>query len=201
MKYKLPILSLEKPILTLPYGDKSMVQWYLANGLNLTEHNGVDYITGQAVETYGTPLVCPFPEAKVVKINFDTPMATKGNGVTIEAKIGSKRYQIVYWHTGEVAVKLNQIVNEGDVICYIGNSGLCRPAPSPQRPYDGAHLHLMLFVNGILKDPLTLFGKDQWYLGEHKDASKDIHPLVWAWEKLGITDWWMKMLMAFRWWR
>ena len=198
--YKLPISSPNKPFLTLPYGSKAMVQWYKDNGLNLTEHNGADFITGKAVETYGAALVCPFPTAKVVNVVWDSPMTTKGNGVTLEYKEGNKRHQIVFWHTGEIVVKLNQVVGEGQTVCYIGNSGLCMPAPTKDRPYDGSHLHFMLFTNGVLKDPLTLFDKDEWYLGEDSGFIHDIEPAKWSWELQGITDWWMKLITALKWW-
>ena len=182
--------------MTQAYGDKSRVAWYRANGLNLTEHNGTDWITGTARETYGTELVCPFPTAKVVKIEWDSPMTTKGNGVTI----AYQNLQIVLWHTGEVPVKLNQTLKEGETVCYIGNSGLCYPSATPQRPYDGSHLHFMLFVDGILKDPLTMFDKDKWYIGKDSGAEHDIEPLKWSWALRGITDWWMKMIDAYKKW-
>jgi murein DD-endopeptidase MepM/ murein hydrolase activator NlpD len=69
---------------------------------------------------------------------------------------------------------------EGDIIGYIGNSGLCRPAPTPQRPFDGAHLHLMLFKNGILIDPLTVFNPNEWFVFSDTGVDKDAPPLQWA---------------------
>ena len=193
--YKLPIKSPSKPIITQVFGNSSNNDWYRANGI-FTDHNGVDFITGNAIQTYGTPLVCPFPEAKVIKIVWDSPMTTKGNGITIK----SGNLQIVLWHTGEIKVKLNQKLKEGDVVCYIGNSGLCRPAPTTARPYDGSHLHFMLFVDNVLTDPLTKFDASQWYLGEDSGLAHDMEPAKWSWSTRGVTDWWIKMLEAIRWW-
>ena len=198
---KLPIKSPQVPFLTQAYGDKSRVAWYIANGINITEHNGADFITGDSVATYGTPLVCPFKTAKVVKISFDTPMATKGNGVTIEGRVGDDKIQVVLWHTGEVSLHLGDKIKEGDIICYIGNSGLCSPAPTAEYPYNGSHLHLMIFKNGILGDPATVFDFKTWYLGEDSGHVHDVHPIVWATEQLGISDWWMKLILAMRWWK
>jgi len=198
---KLPIKCPQVPYLTQAYGNKSSVPWYIANGLNLTEHNGADFITGDSVATYGTPLVCPFETAKVVKVTFDTPMSTKGNGVTIEGRVGDDKIQVVLWHTGEVALRRGDKIKEGDIICYIGNSGLCRPAPTAEYPYNGSHLHLMIFKNGILGDPATIFDFKTWYLGDYGNHVHDIHPIIWATEKLGISDWWMKLILAMKWWQ
>jgi len=167
---KLPISSPIKPTITQPYGDKSSVAWYQANGLNLTEHNGVDFVIGNPQLTYGTKLVCPFPNATLSKSWWDTPLSTKGNGVEIQ----SGEYQVRFWHCSEIVIK--STYKEGDVIGYIGNSGLCRPAPTDTRPFDGSHLHLMVLKNGVLIDPLTIFNKDGWYVSSDTPVDKDLPP-------------------------
>jgi len=200
--YKLPIGGTRKPYLTQAFGNNSNAQWYASNGI-FTPHNGTDWITGNPVETYGTELICPFPSAKVVKINFDSPMSTKGNGVTLEyreTKGARRRLQIVLWHTGEIKVKLGDTIKDGDVVCYIGNSGLCRPASTTARPYDGSHLHFMLYIDGVLTDPLKMFSKENWYIREDADHTHDVAPINWSTEKMGLTNAIWKFFLARRWW-
>lgn len=198
--FKLPLKGPRKPYITQYYGDKTFVQWYHDNGINIPSHNGIDIICGSAIQTYGTALVCPFLEGKVTKIDFVSPLYTKGNGVNIEAKVGNDTFRLVLWHTGEIPVHLGNKLKEEDIACYLGNSGLCLPAPTTERPNDGAHLHLMLYFNGVLVDPLLYFDKDSWYLGEDSGPQHDLNPLIWMWGKLGITDWWMKLITAFKLW-
>lgn len=199
--FRLPIKSPLRPFLTLPFGDTKYIDWYKANGVNIDAHNGADFVCGSSLQTYGTELVCPFPTAKVVKISFESPMSTKGNGVVIEAKNDLDVYQVVFWHTGEVKLYLGDSVKEGDVVCYIGNSGLCSPAPTTEFPYNGSHLHLMVKKNNVLIDPLTIFDASSWYLGIDSGSQHDISPLLWRWNLKGIKDWWLKMIDAYKFWK
>lgn len=192
---KAPFRSPNKIIVTQEFGDISRVAYYKTNNINIPFHNGTDIILGDARVTYGTECVCPFPNAKVVKVTFDTPTSTKGNGVTIESEaVDNTKYQVVFWHTGEVAVKEGQYLKEGDVVCYIGNSGLCNPAPTEVQPWNGSHCHLMLFkyvyiadnrgsrwelqdgdngVNGA-RNPRELFDLSQCYVGKDTGLIHDM---------------------------
>lgn len=171
---KTPISSPIKPTITQKYGDKSRVAWYKANGLNITEHNGVDYVVGNPELTYGTKLVAP-RDCYLSQTWWDTPLSTKGNGIQIAWEENNNRFNVRFWHCSEIVVKSSY--KEGDVIGYIGNSGLCSPAPTDKRPFDGAHLHLMVYKNGILIDPLEIFDKDMWYVGVDTTVDKDLPPL------------------------
>jgi murein DD-endopeptidase MepM/ murein hydrolase activator NlpD len=173
IKMKLPISSPEKPIITQLYGDKSRVDWYKANGLNLTEHNGVDFSLSNPQLTYGTKLVAP-RDCELSQTWWDTPLSTKGNGIQIAWEISNDRFNVRFWHCSEIVIKPSY--KEGDVIGYIGNSGLCNPAPTDTRPFDGSHLHLMVYKNGILTDPLTIFNKDEWFLSTDTGVEKDLPP-------------------------
>lgn len=163
------------------FGNTSNNVWYNAHGIFSVGHNGIDITFGNAKQTYGTECVCPFDNAKVVKVSWDSPTSTKGNGITIESSpINGVVYQVVFWHTGEIAVKLGQDLKLGDVVCYIGNSGLVDPAPSAIYPWNGSHCHLMLFkktwngtfwvykslgtIDGAI-NPRELFDFTQWYSG------------------------------------
>jgi hypothetical protein len=158
------------------FGSLDNAKWYEANGIP-PAHNGLDTVFGTNQETYGTPLVCPFKSCYLSKVTFDTPMSTKGNGITI----GHKNLQVVFWHVSEVVQKPSY--REGEIIGYVGNSGLCKPPPSPTRPFDGSHLHLMVYDNGVLKDPQLYFDTRTWYEGED-DLTKDYPPIIYY-----LQDW------------
>lgn len=160
------------------YGDTSNLAWYIANGLNISYHNGTDFVIGDSIQTYGTKLVCPFPQSYLSQKWWDIPMSSKGNGIQISWEEGTDRYNVRFWHCSEIVTKLSY--KEGEVIGYIGNSGLVKPAPAPQSPFAGAHLHLMVYKNGVLIDPLEIFDKDQWFLSDDTGLEKDLPPFFWV---------------------
>ena len=191
---KSPFRSPTAPQVTQEWGNTSNNAWYKANGIDIPFHNGIDVVSGDAKQTYGTECICPFETAKVVKVTWDSPTSTKGNGVTIESNdINGVKYQVVFWHTGEIVVKLGQDLKLGDVICYVGNSGLCNPSPDALHPWNGAHCHLMLFKyvmtkmsngsqyvlqdynNGVYgsRNPRELFDFTQWTLGTDTGLAHD----------------------------
>lgn len=172
---KLPISSPIKPRITQLYGDTSNAAWYQANGMNMTAHNGVDFVVGDETQTYGTRLVCPVKEAEISQSWWDSPLSTKGNGIQIAWEEGKDRFNLRFWHCSEIVVRSSY--KEGDVVAYIGNSGLCSPAPTDTKPFAGSHLHLMLYKNGVLIDPLTVFDKEQWYVAIDTGVDKDLPPL------------------------
>jgi len=188
---KAPFRSPISPTVTQEFGNKSNNAWYASKGVIIPFHNGVDVCFGDPKQTYGTECVCPFEKAKVVKVTWDSPTSTKGNGVTIESSdVNGVIYQVVFWHTAEIVVKVNQELKLGDVICYIGNTGICFPSPSMEYPWNGSHSHLMLFkyvwatrpngsmyvlqdsdngVGGAI-DPRLLFDFTQWFKGKDTDG-------------------------------
>lgn len=196
-KYPLPI-SIPKGhfiVQTQPYGDKSTVDWYKANGVNLTEHNGSDLVVSfpgataqqSRFATYGAKLVCPTDKkAYLSKAWWDNPMSTKGNGIQITWEEDGKDYTVRFWHCSEIVQK--NLYAKEDVLGYIGNSGLVRPAPSPECAHCGAHLHLMLYVNGVLTDPMEVFDLNQWFTSTDSGIVKDLPPIIYylksIWDKL-----------------
>jgi murein DD-endopeptidase MepM/ murein hydrolase activator NlpD len=67
-----------------------------------------------------------------------------GNSVIIDHGAG---VQTVYAHASHVLVKRGQQVEAGEAIALLGNTGLSR----------SVHLHLELYVDGVLQDPLSWF--------------------------------------------
>src|SRR3990167_8793374 len=180
MKYPLPISCPKgtKPFITQYYGDASNVAWYKEHGLNLTAHNGLDIIVGDSIQTYGTKLVCPVSNAELSQTWFTNAMSTTGNGIQIGWNEGADRYNLILWHCSEIVTK--NTYKEQDIVGYIRNSGLVKPAPTPQKPFDGSHLHLGLRKNNILIDPLTIFDETTWFTSEDTGQEKDLPPLFWA---------------------
>jgi hypothetical protein len=196
---KAPFKSPYQLRVTQEYGNTSNNTWYLANGITAPFHNGIDICFGTPIQTYGTPCICPFDKAKVVKLTFDTPLSAKGNGITIESyPVDGVVYQVVFWHTGEINVIIGQELKLGDVVCYIGNSGLVNPQPDINNPYNGSHCHLMLFkyvwtikqngslyelqdenngVNGA-RNPRELFDFTQWTVSNDTGLEHDIFPIL-----------------------
>lgn len=187
---KAPFRSPKKIIVTQEYGNLSNVDWYKANGLNIPFHNGIDIVLGDSRVTYGTECVCPFPKAKVIRVDWENATSTRGNGVVIEADYEGSKYWVTFWHSGEILVKVGQEVKEGDVLCYIGNSGLCNPKPTEAQPWNGSHCHLGLRkfafdglnwkmldeYNGVsgYRNPRELFDFSQCYIGKDTGLIHDM---------------------------
>lgn len=184
MKYPLPF-SLPKgciPVISQLYGNKTYVDWYKANGVNIDAHNGIDFVVGNPIHdkilTYGAKLVCPVPNAEFSYKWFTDPMCTQGNGIQIGWEEGNDRYLLIFWHCSEIVVQ--NTYKEQDVVGYIGNSGLVSPKPTYTEPFNGAHLHLGLRKNNVLIDPLEIFDLSRWYTSEDSGQQKDLPPLFWS---------------------
>lgn len=191
-KHPLPI-AIPKgyfPILTQPYGDKSTIDWYKANGLNITEHNGADFTISfvgatedQArMATYGAKLVCPVELSYLSKAWWDNPMSTKGNGIQITWTEDGKDISIRFWHCSEITQQ--STYKKEEQVGLIGNNGLVRPEPTPYCVYCGSHLHLMVYVNGVLTDPKEIFDFTKWFIANDTGVGKDLPPIIYFVQKL-----------------
>jgi murein DD-endopeptidase MepM/ murein hydrolase activator NlpD len=99
-------------------------------------HTGVD-IRG----SYGTPILAS-AAGKVIQINNGGPyglhtVISHGDGVTV-----------MIAHQSSVAVGAGSIVQQGQVVGYVGTTGWVT----------GAHLHWEVHVNGVPYDPMGWFG-------------------------------------------
>ncbi len=97
-------------------------------------HKGVDYAA-----PHGTPV----KSAGNGKITF---VGSRGGyGKTIEIQHGNK-YSTLYAHLSRYApLKTGQTIKQGDIIGYVGSTGLA----------SGAHLHYEFRINGIHHNPIT----------------------------------------------
>ena len=97
-------------------------------------HRGVDYVA-----RVGTPVLAA-GDGKVIKASYD-----KFNGHHVFIQHG-ERYQTKYLHFTKRAVKTGENVKQGQVIGYLGASGMVT----------GAHLHYEFLVDGVHRNPRTV---------------------------------------------
>lgn len=97
-------------------------------------HRGVDYVA-----RVGTPVLAA-GDGKVVRSSYN-----KYNGHHVFIQHG-ERYQTKYLHFTKRAVKVGQTVKQGQVIGYLGASGMVT----------GAHLHYEFLVDGVHRNPRTV---------------------------------------------
>jgi murein DD-endopeptidase MepM/ murein hydrolase activator NlpD len=102
------------------------------NSTQLSFHGGTDFGGG-----IGSPINAPAAGIVVLA----EPLTVRGNAVLIDHGMGLFSG---YWHQDQIVVSEGQEVEPGDLIGYIGNSGLVT----------GPHLHWELRLNGIAIDPL-----------------------------------------------
>ena len=97
-------------------------------------HRGVDYVA-----KVGTPVLAA-GDGKVIRSTYD-----KYNGHHVFLQHG-ERYTTKYLHFTKRAVKAGQSVKQGDVIGYLGSTGMVT----------GAHLHYEFLVDGVHRNPKTV---------------------------------------------
>ena len=98
----------------------------------LAFHGGVDFGASE-----GTPIYTPAAGVVVMSKN----LAIRGTTTIIDHGIG---VYTGYWHQKESKVSVGQKLRNGELIGYVGNTGLST----------GPHLHWEVWVNGIQVDPL-----------------------------------------------
>jgi|LakMenEpi03Aug12_release.lakeMendotaPanAssembly.Ray.scaffolds.fasta_scaffold249824_3 hypothetical protein len=214
MKFKLPIQCLFKPTITQPYGDKRFLDFYHKMGVMIPFHNGTDLGIGSSKDTFGTPLICPFPIATTSVVTFNGALSSKGNGVRIIYQIDdSTRLEMILWHMSDIKVKQGQILKEGDLIGYIGNSGLNGSRTSgaweatngdKNDPWKGAHVHIGMFVSKLVSgnwviqdiqngvegaiDPMIYLDANSWFKGDHTADSNDTVAVIQFLKGMGLLD-------------
>lgn len=96
-------------------------------------HGGTDFAGGPA----NAPIYAPAAGRVVLAEN----LAVRGNAVLIDHGLG---LYSGYWHQSSIAVQEGQLVQPGDLIGYIGDTGLVT----------GPHLHWELRLQGFAVEPL-----------------------------------------------
>jgi murein DD-endopeptidase MepM/ murein hydrolase activator NlpD len=121
-------LPMQSNRITSPFGTRRSYNNGPVNGF----HGGADFGAGS-----GTPIYAP-ASGRVV---LAEELVVRGNAVLIDHGLG---VYSGYWHQSGLAVKAGQQVKPGDLVGYVGDTGLVT----------GAHLHWEMRVGGIAVDPL-----------------------------------------------
>lgn len=154
------------------FGDKSNIAFYVSNGIAIPYHNGTDYVLGlDPRQSYGSELPA-LADGVVVKIQYDTPLSTKGNGITVQTPIrtwNGEEYQSYYthWHCSKIVKAVGDQVKKGETVAYLGNSGAVFPSPTPENPYNGTHDHVMCWCYKRVGDTWVLLNKENGVGGAH----------------------------------
>lgn len=74
----------------------------------------------------------------------------------------SNDYYTIYMHLKDIKVNVGDVVNRGQVIGTMGNTGNVVPVPSSSHPYNGTHLHFGLYIGepykgGYAVNPMRLY--------------------------------------------
>lgn len=145
-------------------------------------HYGVDIVFGTDRETYGVPLALPFPEAKLISyVAPGDPGGANSHATYRYRSTSGNVFDMVLVHVSEIVFQYP--LRFGAVVAYVGNVGTVWPQPDIKNPWDGAHLHLGLKVNGKWEDPMRWFDIFDPFIGEADDAQKDVPALSWALRK------------------
>jgi murein DD-endopeptidase MepM/ murein hydrolase activator NlpD len=122
------------PPINDPYGTRRSYNGGPANSY----HGGVDYDAEE-----GDPVYCP----AAGRVVLAEPLQVRGNAVIVDHGRG---VLTGYWHLAQTAVTVGQQVARGDVLAYVGNTGLST----------GPHLHWEVRVTGVQVDPLQWVGEN-----------------------------------------
>ena len=101
-------------------------------------HDGTDF--GAAC---GTPIRAP-ADGRVASVSFN---AGYGNRLLLDHRIDGRTIRTGYNHATRYVVSAGTVVKRGQLLGYVGTTGYST----------GCHLHLMLWVNGRLANPMTMF--------------------------------------------
>jgi murein DD-endopeptidase MepM/ murein hydrolase activator NlpD len=100
-------------------------------------HPGVDIVT-----ELGTPVVSA-AKGKVTKINLNSDKSGYGNYIEITHP---NKISTLYGHLSEILVKENQVLQKGEIIGLVGDTGRST----------GPHLHFEVQIDGKAVDPMAI---------------------------------------------
>jgi len=132
------------------------------------DHKALDIVENSRKSIYGLPL-CAMEDCKITRTHrtdgFTPGSRAKlkdGYGLDMTGLETGLKYR--YWHVQPyLPVSKGDVVKRGQIVAYMGNAGTVRvggkDVPIEERtekPYRGTHLHLMVWKNNKLTDPLPL---------------------------------------------
>ncbi len=101
-------------------------------------HDGTDFGA-----RCGTPIRAP-AAGRVASVSYN---AGYGHRLMLDHEIGGRRIRTGYNHATRYVVRPGTVVRRGQLLGYVGTTGYST----------GCHLHLMLWVDGRLANPMTMF--------------------------------------------
>lgn len=102
-------------------------------------HNGMDFTAPEGTEVYAS--------GNGTVINVQSSQRGLGKHIIIDHGFG---YQSIYGHLSNFNVRVGQRVQRGDIIGYVGNTGLSV----------ANHLHYEIKLNGLNVDPVNYYFED-----------------------------------------
>lgn len=172
--------------LTQPYGPTSLTAEPKGPNGEPHFHYGIDLTVGFEHQTYGIPVVCPFPTGD---ISYEVTGNDPGEGgnfcYVVYKDAAGNEHKILCYHLSEVQPVGH--VADGTMVGRIGNTGDVFPKPTFADPYLGAHLHLEYYINGERTDPLPHFDLNNPYTSS---------PLTPA-DQAPATNWLIRELLKF----
>lgn len=184
-KFNLPVLLPKdaQVIITQPFGATSNPIEPPGEHGEAHFHYGVDFVFGDPLQTYGTPLVCPFKGAKLG--GYMKPPGTIANTpyVNVRGKGESGNYyELILAHVGNIFFR--DSYTEGQIIATVGNYGNVSPLPTTLDPVAGSHLHMGVRVNGVWDDPLKYFDPQHPYIDANFTDSAQLTRLAWSLQRV-----------------
>lgn len=116
------------------------VQGHLTSSFGLRFHPVLGYSRMHKGMDYGAPMGSPIIAATDGVVNFAGWHGGHGNYVQLKQ---SPKFGTGYAHMSRIAVRVGQHVRAGEIIGYVGSTGLST----------GPHLHFEVFVNNVAVNP------------------------------------------------
>lgn len=126
------------------YPNGSITQWFgenpdLYRPWGLTAHNGIDIVS-----PWGTPM-CAIEDGQITDVKLTAGGYGKHVRLRSTATTDGLKREWVYGHCSEIYCEVGQLVQAGDHIADMGNTGFVVSGATPwwkHNPYAGTHLHL-----------------------------------------------------------
>lgn len=148
-------------LVTSPYGNR------VVNG-KPSFHDGIDV---QGIMNEGAHIVYDVVNGIVKSsgkfrvtrnqwVTYHCPLVNKkvkGLFVEIESLSHKTKYKFRFVHGKSCDKKVGAVLSSGDSLFRVGNSGCTTGLLTPNNPNDGVHIHLSLWVDGKLVDPIKYF--------------------------------------------
>ncbi len=135
------------------FGEVANLSYYQANGVNITGHNGIDFMAKHGQPVYAAHDGIAYPEV-------DTK---QGHGVVLislekfDYKDTQAYFKTIYWHfIDNIPVRNGQYIKKGDILGYADSTGLST----------GDHLHFGLKpISGMDPWESSNLEQDNGYMG------------------------------------